>query len=196
MKQSELKIVIGITGRTATGKSTLAAAFAARGYELIDADVIYRDLLENCSAMKKELFDYFGTLDRKLILEEISINKRAYEMLNSITHKYVTMEIIERLSGSGSNKFVLDVPVPVKEGFSDLCNYIITTDCSEKLQIERLMARNGYSQEEAMRRTGLQMSSASYMEVADFIVNTGGMKAIQIEETVLNILKSMAKLDI
>jgi dephospho-CoA kinase len=194
MKQSNKKFILGITGRTATGKSTFAEGFAGHGFYLIDADSIYHDLLENCDEMKDRILKDLGTLDRKKILEQISSDNKSLKKLNEITHSFVADEIKKQIENNSGKFYVLDVPVPVETGFLDICDYIVTTDCSKGTQIDRLMERNGYSSDEAEKRINLQMDRTSYNKIADCIVHTEDMEPNQINETVKAIIKRIGKL--
>lgn len=193
MKQNKNHRIIGITGRIATGKSTLAENISARGYVLLDADHIYHQLLVNSKDLQTDLIEYFGTLDRKTILNEITKSKNSYKKLNSITHSYVTEEIVKTLNQNKNGFYVLDVPVPVEKGFMDICDIIITTDCSIETQLERLATRNGLEKTEAMILIGLQMSRDEYRDLADYIINTDGMNLSQLIEISENIVIDIKK---
>jgi len=167
--------VIGITGRIATGKSSLAKAFGKYGFEVIDADEIYRKLFIESSSMRKELYDFFGTLDKSEILEKIISDKDTYLKLNAITHPYVERKIIDCIENDTNGRIVLDVPIPTRKGFIDLCDYIFCTDCSLDVQVERLQKRNGIERDEALERIGLQKDREEYIDVCDCVISTCGM---------------------
>ena len=175
MKQNKEKKIIGITGRTATGKSTLAGIFEQKGFTLIDADVIYHKLLKESAKMRRELIEFFGTLNGKEILNEIYKNSMKLAKLNDITHKYVTDIIKETIESNPVTKYILDVPVPVQEGFVELCDLILVTDCSEKTQVERLIRRNKINKDEAVKRMNLQMKREEYIKIGHIIINTENM---------------------
>ena len=165
-------MIIGITGQTATGKTSLAKAFAQRGYAVFDADKTYKHILNTSDCMQKELLNEFKTLDRLVILSEVIDDKKSLERLNGITHKYVTERIYEFIDENSGNNIVLDVPVPVEKGFIDITDIIIVTVASEDVQISRLMQRYGINEEQARKRIKMQKSQADYLSIGDIILNT------------------------
>ncbi|HPQ46030.1 MAG TPA: dephospho-CoA kinase [Clostridia bacterium] len=191
MKQNKRNIIIGITGRIATGKSTFSRIFESKGFVLHDADAIYKRLFNESPEMRAQIVQYFKTLDKQKILEEITKSRESLGKLNEITHVHVTHEILHRLEIENEEDHVLDVPIPVDEGFIDVCDYIIATDCPAEVQLERLALRNGFTREEAMKRMSLQMDREDYFKIADFIVNTENMSERQSNETVEMILRSI-----
>lgn len=165
-------MIIGLTGRTATGKTTLASVFRDRGYEVLDADRIYSGLFESCEAMREKLFDEFKTLDRRVIFELVRNDKGLLSKLDSITHPHVSDAIIDKISALGKGKILLDVPIPVERGFLDISDMVVCTTCSRDGQVERLIERYGISKEEALDRMGMQKEPEDYFQIADFIVET------------------------
>ncbi len=165
-------MIIGVTGRIATGKTSLAKAFVQRGYAVFDADETYKHILETSLTMQKELLNEFKTLDRLVILSEVIDDKKSLERLNGITHKYVTERIYQFISENSGKNIVLDVPVPVEKGFIDISDIIIVTVASEDVQISRLMQRYSIDKEQALRRIKMQKSQADYLSIGDIILNT------------------------
>ncbi len=165
-------MIIGVTGRIATGKTSLAKAFAQRGYAVFDADETYKHLLDTSVCMQKELLNEFKTLDRLVILSEVIDDNKSLERLNGITHKYVTERIYQFISENSGKNIVLDVPVPVEKGFIDITDIIIVTVASEDVQISRLMQRYSIDKEQALRRIKMQKSQADYLSIGDIILNT------------------------
>jgi dephospho-CoA kinase len=82
-------MIIGITGQTATGKSTLSNIFKKNGYLIFDADKAYNLLFTENHNMQQEILKEFNTLDKKNILKTVMHNPELLEKLNLITHKYV-----------------------------------------------------------------------------------------------------------
>lgn len=165
-------MIIGITGQTATGKTSLTKAFAQRGYAVFDADETYKHLLDTSVCMQKELLNEFNTLDRKVILSRVIDDKESLERLNAITHKYVAEKIYEFVEENSEKNIVLDVPVPVEKGFIDITDIIIVTVASKKVQLSRLMQRYGINEEQARKRIKMQKSQADYLSIGDIILNT------------------------
>lgn len=168
-------MILGITGRTATGKSTLARIIEKNGFLRIDADAIYHGLLETSEGMRNELISEFESYDTADIYQKIKNDKKALQKLNEITHKYVVDEIDLILEQNKSCDIVLDVPVPVKRGFLDICDYIFSTDCSTEIQINRIVERYSITDKEAFERINIQESSEFFANKADFVICTDDM---------------------
>ena len=181
-------MIIGVTGRIATGKTTLARILEKNGFLRIDADSIYHGLLETSAEMKKELSERFGSHERKSLLSAIQSDTSAISDLNSITHKYVAAEIKRRVLEKDNENYVLDVPVPVKIGFRDIAEYIIVTTCSRDTQLERVIARDCISVSQAELKINMQKESGFYNELGDVVINTDGMTMTDLTKTMEEIL--------
>lgn len=182
-------MIIGITGRIATGKSTASAILERKGFLRIDADLIFHQLRKSSDDMNNEILKRFKTLDNKKILEILKNDVSAINDLNSITHKYVVAEIKKQISDNETNQIVLDVPVPVKNGFIDLANLIIVTTCSPKIQIRRIMKRDGCDKKSALTKINMQMSDENYCSLGNIVINTDNLTSSELEIVLENILK-------
>lgn len=165
-------MIIGLTGQTGTGKSTLAEAFSKKGFLVFDADYEYKLLLENNLEMQKKIKEVFKSLDRKTILQSVSKDKKLLNELNKISHYYVRLKLDEFIENNPDKNIVLDVPIPVEEGFMDRCDLIIVTVCNKDIQIKRLLERYKTTKEEIIERINLQDSYDFYIKKGDIIINT------------------------
>lgn len=171
MIQNNCKL-IGLTGGISTGKSTVSKMIIEKGYSLIDADKIAREVVEVDKPAYIEIVREFGenillqdkTIDRKALGRIIFNNKEAREKLNSIIHPYIFESIksnVDKLSKSNSVIF-LDIPL-LFEQYNLWEKYNITFDeiwlvhLNESAQIERLMKRDEISKEEALSKIESQM---------------------------------------
>ena len=126
--------VIGLTGGTGTGKSTVASILTEYGGIAIDADKTYKELIKKDNVVYRELINYFGNeivgkngeIDRGKLSDIVFNDKDKLNMLNRLTHKHVGDEIhrlvkqIKKIYQTKSRKpsfIVLDVPIPVEYGF-------------------------------------------------------------------------------
>lgn len=165
-------MIVGITGQTATGKTTLSNMFRKFGYTVFDADKVYNTLLKSNNNLQKELLTNFGSFDKKIILKLITDEPSLTNNLNEITHKYVIKEVLDFININNGQKIVLDVPIPVEKGFLDVSQIIIVTTCSHQEQIKRLMNRYNINQIQADERISLQKPIEKYLTIADIVVNT------------------------
>lgn len=165
-------MIIGVTGRIATGKTTVADILEQKDFFRIDADKVYHDLRISSSKMNSEIMKRFGSLKNTEILKGIKNDSNALEDLNKITHKYVEEKIENLVKNKRKNNIVLDVPVPVKRGFFDLVDYIIVTNCSRDIQIERILMRAGETPESAKTKISMQSDEIYYRGLADMVIET------------------------
>lgn len=165
-------MIIGITGQTATGKSSLAQAFKKSGYIVFDADKEYKQLLEIDVELQSELKNKFGTIDRKILLQKVLNDSTLLGKLNEITHKYVFRELLAFLDTNKNKQLLLDVPIPSEKEFIEICDKIIVTVCDIELQKKRLMERYDISSLQAEDRIKMQMCFENYIKIANIVLNT------------------------
>ncbi len=182
--------VIGITGGIGCGKSEVAAVCREYGLDVIDADEISRNVTTSHGAAMQEIEDVFGkkaisedgSLNRKAMSDLVFKNKKMLDLLASIVHKYVIEEIgrqVEEYKNKKSKAIVLDVPIPVKNGFVDLCDQIWVVWADDELRISRLNHR-GMTTKDASRRILSQMTKEQYQAIADrIILNNGTLESLR-----------------
>lgn len=172
--------VIGITGGIGCGKSEVANICREYGLDVIDADEISRNVTTSHGAAIKDIEELFGkkiitengSLNRKAMSDLVFKNKKSLDLLSSIVHKYVIEEIrnqVEQYKLKKSKAIVLDVPIPVKNGFVDLCDQIWVVWADDDLRISRLNKR-GMPTTDATRRILSQMTKDQYEAIADKII--------------------------
>lgn len=176
--------VIGITGGIGSGKSTAAHIFADKGVRVLDADEISRKVTgPNGRALDsirellgKKMINSTGELNRKLVANLVFSDRTKLDKLSAVIHRYVLDEIGEELEKErekGTKLIILDVPIPVKKGFLDVCNQVWVISADDDVRLERLIAR-GISTEDAKRRMDMQMTREEYEDLADIIIENNG----------------------
>lgn len=192
--------VIGVTGGTGSGKSTVAQILGDYGGVIVDADEISKELMQPggsaydavVAAFGTEILQPEGEIDREALGKRVFGNPQALAKLSALTHGLVGIEMTQRVDAiktdliktplsKGELRFVvLDVPVPVEEGFFDIANTVWAVVANNDIRIERIMERTGMSEEEAERRVNAQMSNREYMELADITIeNEGDMEELR-----------------
>lgn len=173
--------ILGVTGGSGTGKSSVCTILREEGGKIIDADKITRKLQQKGGVAYDEIVEVFteeillsdGEIDRKKLGDIVFGNPASLRKLNSIVHKHVTKEIKRRIAkymadDTGKYRFiVLDVPIPIEEGFFDTVDYVWAVVANNDLRVERLVQRMGITEEEAEKRISAQMSNREYEELAD-----------------------------
>ncbi|MDI9469643.1 MAG: dephospho-CoA kinase [Bacillota bacterium] len=178
--------VIGITGGIGCGKSTVAALFREWGLEVLDADAMSHALTAAGGAAVDEVALAFGEdmrasdggIDRRKLAALVFRDKNAIDRLSSIIHRHVIAGLINGVADAGRRglgAICLDVPIPVREGFLDLTDYVVVVWASEDVRLERLAAR-GMEPAEARRRIRMQMTEEEYSSLASTVLRNDGDK--------------------
>ena len=172
-----MKRVLGITGGIASGKSTLSAHLKKRGFKLIDADEISRNILkkgeEAYDIVMKEFPECVrgGEIDRR-VLGNIVFNDDAQLMrLNGITHPRIVRRIVDE-AGKSDGPCVIDAALLFETGLDDVCDEVWCVCAPEELRVERICRRDGLTPEEARMRISSQMSDAERARRCDRIFDS------------------------
>lgn len=198
--------VIGITGGIASGKSTVSNIIKKRGYGLIDADKIAREVVNPGKPAYIKILEEFGetvlledrNINRKVLGNIIFNNSKAREKLNNITHPYIFQSIKTNLEtiSKGEDLIFLDIPL-LFEQFNLWKKYDIVFDeillvyVDEKTQIERLVNRDNISIEEALTKIKSQLPMDEKIKKSSKIIdNSGDIKYLneQIEKLLLELI--------
>ena len=166
--------VLGVTGGTCSGKTVVCRILKDQGGKIIDADKITRKLQEPVEIVYDEIRDHFGpeiiapdgSIDRKKLGNIVFNDKAERAVLNKIVHTRVSQEIKRRVAkyrDQGDIPFcVLDVPIPIEEGFFDTADCVWAVIANNDIRVERLMKRMDLSEAEAEARIAAQLSNREY----------------------------------
>jgi dephospho-CoA kinase len=179
---------IALTGGIASGKTTVADLFAALGVPVIDTDVIARQVVEPgqpalaavVAAFGPDVLDPDGRLDRRRMRARIFADPAARQRLESILHPAIRAEMERQSREAGGPYQVLVIPLLVEGKRRDHVDRVLLVDVPESLQVERLVLRDGVSQEQAMTSLSAQATRAERLAMADDVVrNTGPADELQ-----------------
>ena len=173
--------VIGLTGKTGAGKSTVAAFLKKKGCFIIDGDKIARDILLPGEPAVKELSDTFGediilpdgSVDRKKLASRAFASAEGTDRLNRITHPRITERFIterDKAEGDGYRIAVIDAAALLESDCKNLCSMFIVVTAPEEIRLERILKRDGITKDQAMTRINAQKSDEYYFSQADYIV--------------------------
>lgn len=175
---------VALTGGIASGKTTVANLFAAHGIPLVDSDLIAREVVEPgqpalaavAEAFGPDVLGPDGRLDRRRLRDIIFSDPTARARLEAILHPAIRAEM-ERQSAAAAEAGpyqVLVIPLLAEGGRRDRADRVLVVDVPEALQVERLMARDTVSREQAQASLQAQASRAARLAIADDVVtNTG-----------------------
>ncbi len=176
-------ILVGLTGGIGSGKSTVSALLAIRGAEIIDADVITREVQQPRSPVVEAIAGRFGedvldddrALVRAKLAELVFSDPEALRALNAIVHPAVGAEINRRVNALASTPkvVVLDIPLLTENPRTDLQGKIVV-DVPVDVQVERLVRYRGFSEADARARIARQASREDRNKGADFVIDNSG----------------------
>ncbi|MBQ7799466.1 MAG: dephospho-CoA kinase [Oscillospiraceae bacterium] len=182
-------MIIGLTGQTGAGKSTVCEFLRQMSFCVIDCDKVAREVTEKGSPLLSKLADAFGS---DIILEDGSLNRRLLasrafsseqktELLNKITHPEILSAIKQKIEGSPCEIKVLDAPTLFESGADKLCDRIIAVLCDENKRKDRIVARDNLSCEQADARLSRAKSNEFFIERANAVVyNDGTLDELEI----------------
>ncbi|NLZ55978.1 MAG: dephospho-CoA kinase [Clostridiaceae bacterium] len=176
--------VVGITGGIGSGKTTVANFFRRAGLTVIDADELSRECTEPKGRAIEPIRENFGPeyitkeggLNRAKMARLVFTERNRLDELTLILHAMVVEETQARIKALEKKKaqaVVLDVPIPIKEGFLDICDYIIVVQAEPERRRERLIER-GMTPADIERRMAVQMPPEEYARLGDIVVDNDG----------------------
>ncbi len=160
-------VVIGLLGGIAAGKSTVAGLFAARGFEVLDADQEARQVTDDPTVLRAIAARFgpdlvpAGTLDRRALAAMVFADPAARRDLEAITHPAVRARLTAKLEAAlaAGRNVVLDVPLLLEGGLIARCDTCVFVDAAEATRRARARAR-GWDDEELLRRERTQAELA------------------------------------
>ena len=194
---------IGLTGGLATGKSHVRVRVATIGLPTIDADTIAREVVRPGEPAWRDIRQRFsndiwktdGSLNRAALASIIFSDEAARKDLEDILHPRVYSVIRNWLNELAQARIhraaVAEIPLLYETGHDDDFDKVIVVECEAKTQLQRVMARDGLSKEDAQQRIAIQLPTAQKAAKADIVISTDGT----LEETDAQIDRFVKELD-
>lgn len=174
--------VIGLTGGIGTGKSTVSRYLEKKGFEIIDADQIGKDIVEPGSPLLDRLSEAFGAefvvdgvLQRKKLGAYVFESAERKAKLDEIMMGTIISIIKDRASSCIGN-CIIDAPLLYEVGLDSECDKVFVVDADMEVRIQRVMARDGISRQEIIDRINNQMGAAEKAARADVVLDNSGDK--------------------
>ncbi len=187
-------MILGITGGTGCGKTTLLKVIAEQGGLILDCDAIYHELLASDASLLQAIENRFpgtvegGALQRKKLGSIVFSDEKSLLDLNKITHSAIRAEVLRRLENS-PKLAAIDAIGLFEGGLAELCDVTVAVTAPEEVRIKRLMLRDNITEEYARSRIAAQHSESWFREHCDCTLENNGTE-IQFHKKCIAFLKN------
>ncbi len=173
--------IIGLCGQSGAGKTTALEAFSKAGLAVVDCDVLARVVTQPPSPCLDELRQYFGneiicengSLDRRGLAKIAFSTPENHAALNRITHRHILIlleERIKRAEEDGYTALVIDAPLLFESGLDIRCDIVVALISPLEVRLERIMARDTITRDEALARITRQISEEELVSRSDYVI--------------------------
>lgn len=178
-----MSVIIGLTGQSGAGKTTICQHLRSAGFGIINCDEVARACTADGSECNKQLarafpscFDERLSLDRKAISQIIFSDKDRLKEFDDIVYPHINRLIDKSISELASDHecIVLDAPTLFEAGADKKCDVIIGVVADKSKRLERIISRDGISRELALKRFASQQSTQFFKEHCDYIIENNG----------------------
>ena len=183
-------LVLGLTGNIGCGKSSVSTIFMENNIKVVDADIVARQIFDD----KNLLNEVFSTYGESIKNQDGSLNRRALGnivfnddekliLLNNLTHPKIKQKIlskVEEYKNQGEKIVVIDAALLIEDDYIPYIQKLILITCRKEIQINRIIARDNCTKEEAISRINSQMSQEEKVKFADYIIdNSNSFEELQ-----------------
>ncbi|MFA9381591.1 MAG: dephospho-CoA kinase [Acetanaerobacterium sp.] len=176
--------VVGLTGPTGAGKTTVSRLLAQKGFRVIDADLVARQavmpettcLAEITRAFGEAVINADGSLDRRALGGIVFGNRDKLSLLEGILFPSIIHEIerqLQQCEREGKRLVILDAPTLFESGADALCDSVLVVTAPKNARLTRIMLRDNLSCEQALQRVAAQKDDAFYLSRANYVVDNG-----------------------
>lgn len=177
-----MRYTVALTGGIGSGKSTVANAFADLGIQIIDADIIARQVVEPgkpaldaiAAHFGPELIAADGTLHRRLLRERIFADPQEKAWLSALLHPLIQQETRRQLQQATSAYVLWVVPLLVENGLYRQANRVLVVDVTPETQLSRTMQRDDVTRAHVEQILAAQVTREARLAVADDVIDNNG----------------------
>lgn len=176
------QLVIGLTGGIGSGKTAVSDLFQLKDIDIIDADVIAREVVEPGQPALKSIAEHFGKdillqtgeLDRRKLRDMVFANEANKEWINALLHPLIRERMLSQTANAKSPYCILSVPLLVENKMSSLVNRLLVVDIDTTLQIDRASKRDQQTNQQLAKIVSAQASREERLAVADDVIDNSG----------------------
>ena len=196
-------MIIGLTGGIGSGKSTVAKIFAERGFPIVDADKVAREVVETPQLLEQlqkafgsTILDGTGKLRRSRLAELAFATQEKTELLNSIVQKPIADELRARLHAAEndpantSHAVIYDAPLIVESGSAGDFDYLIVVEAEKAVRIQRLVTQRHMDEADVANRMAQQATDEQRRGVANWVI-TNNRTELQLSVQVDKVLADL-----
>ncbi len=174
--------IVGLTGGIGSGKSTVADFFAEQGVEVVDADIIAREVVAPgepalaaiAAHFGPELIATDGSLDRRELRRRVFGNPAEKDWLNALLHPLIRERMISACAAARSPYCLLVVPLLVENKLTSLCQRVLVVDVSPEQQLARTTRRDNADEAQIRAIMAAQASREQRLAAADDVIDNNG----------------------
>ena len=177
--------VIGLTGQTGAGKSTVRKLLKAKGAAVIDADSVAHEVADNSLSCLTDIVEHFscmvldekGKLNRRALGRIVFSDRKKLALLNKIMFPYIVSAIKGQVTAyeqAGAQIIVIDGATLIESGCAKMCSVLVSVTADEETRLTRIIHRDGISKRDAVRRVSAQNPEEFYIKVSDYVIKNNG----------------------
>lgn len=191
-------IRVGLTGGIGSGKSTVAALLRDQGVHVIDADAISRSVTAAGGVALPAIRERFGpnsidadgAMDRAHMRERVFQNATERQALEAIVHPWIRRTINEQAQACAAPWVVLDLPLLCEsEHWRAQLRWVWVVDCEESTQVQRVMARSGWSSDQVLAVMRQQCTREQRLAIADAVIANEGIDLAELARSVQQVVR-------
>lgn len=176
------RLVVGLTGGIASGKSLVAGMFVKLGAALVDTDVVAREVVQpgepGLAAVAAEfgpsVLTAAGELDRRALRSRVFEDETERRKLETLLHPLIRARTLAKLAEIEAPYALVAVPLLVETDFGEIVDRILVVDAPESVQLERLMRRDATPRAEALAMLRAQADRATRLKAAHDVIDNSG----------------------
>ena len=177
--------VIGLTGQTGAGKSTVRKLLKAKGAAVIDADSVAHEVADNSLSCLTDIVEHFscmvldekGKLNRRALGRIVFSDRKKLALLNKIMFPYIVSAIKGQVTAyeqAGAQIIVIDGATLIESGCAKMCSVLVSVTADEETRLTRIIRRDGISKRDAVRRVSAQNPEEFYIKASDYVIKNNG----------------------